>query len=204
MKMPRLRRLRKSDIQFVVMLLILTSPFLLLIIGKVEWFWYAVVPLGLMLVYSIVTHLGPLGIVYLRMRRLRHSIVEEARQEWAYDMHTYFGRLTDMADKWDFARQPYGLLVYEMAAGMFYDIPKTVHDARYREWFGAEAYSLFHVIVEFDNDNSFLHETLDRMMAANIQDYATFYGYCDAAGVEAALIAFEHDLPIDYAKAMAE
>lgn len=179
---------------------------------NVPWLWYIAIPLVVAAFVLLIDYFGPLGIAYLRLRKMKSSPVETVREEWSYDLYTHYTSLYGRNARWRFVLQPYSHLVYEMACKAFYGLQEPVRgNTRYREWFGAEVYPLLTVILHDDDGprqedeeaEDYLYRVLHRMMAANIQDYPTFYGYCASAGTEAALIAFEHDLPIDYAKELA-
>lgn len=181
-------------------------------LANMPWLWYIAIPLTVAAFALLIDYFGPLSIAYLRLRRMKNSTIEEVREEWSYDLYTFYTGLRGRRARWRFVLQPYSHLVYEMSCKVFYGLQEPVGDnTQYREWFGAEFYPLLTVVLHNDTApgrgeevEDYLTGVLNRMMAADIQDYPTFYGYCESASTEAALIAFEYDLPIDYAKELAE
>lgn len=165
---------------------------------------------GFSAIYGFLDYFLPYAVMCFRLRRLSSSRFKGVRE-------TYLGALAQLHSEYpkrsSFRTQQLGRSRSKWALALLPrpELTMLVTTRRHNgldilpaesvKWLGDDSYEMFHslIIVHEGTPRSAITDT-SRLMAIGYTDYETFYGYCESAGVEAALLAIEHDLPLEYAR----
>lgn len=156
---------------------------------------------GFAAIYGFLDYFLPYLVAALRLGKLRSSSRFGSVEANLLGDLAHLHSDSPNKKKWALAFLPYPELVVRLTVRSHTALTLTPEAA---EWFGPDSYELFSALIrEYKCTPRSALAAAYRLMAAGSKDYTTFYGHCESASVEAALLAVEHDLPIEYARELA-
>lgn len=156
---------------------------------------------GFAAIYGFLDYFLPYLVAALRLGKLRSSSRFVGVQENLLGDLAHLHSDCPNKKKWALALLPYPELVVRLTVRSHTALTLTPEAA---EWFGEDSYELFYALIrEYKGTPRTALDAASRLMATGSKDYELFYGHCESASVEAALLAIEHNLPIEYARELA-
>lgn len=156
---------------------------------------------GFAAIYGFLDYFLPFLLMAHRLRRLHSSRVPGVSADFLGDMARAHSQ-TSARGKWSLALLPYPELIVRMTLGA--NPAMKFEKSKDYGWAGEHLYELVFALQHTYHLN--LRSTvsvLARLRTAGLTDFTLFHGYCESAGVEAATLAIEYDLPLEYARELA-